>query len=161
MPLSYKKMKNKFLFYSVLCLVISTVACSKETVETEPQIKIPFSGKYIWSFSIPLMGTQKSTHVFYADSVFYKMEGQVYNTSYMQLLHSYDTTQHKLISIGRGGSIPKNGVYFVMFFKDITDTSVSIYKHECSNGESEALNFQRPADNATADYGWNVYYKED
>ncbi len=153
-------MKPSSIFF-LLSFTLLFFSCTKEEIieEEKNTHKIPFSGVYSWKFTIPGIGSQTSTHTFYPDSILYKMEGFVYNTSYTQVLHSYEPDSLKLITIGKGGSISKSNVYFVMFFKDVTDTSVTIYKHECVNGETEAENFKRPADNATADYGWNVYIK--
>lgn len=125
--------------------------------------KIPYAGSYSWAFTIPGMGDQLSSHVFYADSVEYRMTGAAYTTDYAQLLTEYKPAEDRLITVGKGGSIPKDGVYFVMFFKDVTDSTLTIYKRECGEGAAgleEARTFAFPAPGATTDHGWNVYLKD-
>ena len=148
-------MKNNKL---IIFIILSTLflACTKEKETTKEIVKIPFSGTYSWQFNIPILGDQLSTNIFYEDSISYSMLGAVYTTNYTQILHSFDTLQNKLITVGNG---VKNGKYFVMLFKDISDTSITIYKHECVSGITEAEGFVKPDDNTTADYGWNVYLK--
>lgn len=121
--------------------------------------KIPFTGTYVWHFEIPDKGVQTSSYTFYPYSIQYQMEGPAFNTAYTQVLVSYDPASNRCITTGRGGTKPKDSIYFVMFFKDITDSSVTIYKHECGNGRAEAEEFEFPPANATADHGWNVYKK--
>lgn len=118
--------------------------------------KIPFSGKYVWEFSVG-PAVQQSTHVFYADSIAYTMAGPVHSTAYTQLLEKYEPLEKRCITVGQGGG--KDGVYFVMFFKELTDSSVTIYKRQCAD-KNEAETIAIPADDTTADYGWNVYVKQ-
>lgn len=122
--------------------------------------EIPYYGIYSWSFEILGRGVQKSTFTFFSDSLIYKMEGDAYTTSYTQIFHQYDSVQKRLITRGKGGSVPKDGLYFVMFFKDSTDSTLTIYKHECSEGMSEAKNFKFPESEAAADHSWNIYTKQ-
>lgn len=142
------------LFSSILL-----ISCTKEVAKEKSTEKIPFSGTYNWSFEIPMLGSQKSTHTFYQDSIRYVMKGAVHSTNYVQELVSYDSDEKRCITIGKGGVPSKTGVYFVMFFKDITDSTLTIYKHECKT-LNEAETFAYPAADATADYGWNTYHKE-
>lgn len=158
--------KKIFIVAIILALFSAFQSCSRNddnvSVSPESQDKIPFIGAYSWSFEIPNMGTQKSTHIFDKDKIHYKMTGDVYNIQYVQLFQHYNPNEKRLITIGEGNA--KDGVYFVMFFKDITENSMKIYKHECKKkgeeGRKEAENFPYPADDATADHGWNIYVKE-
>lgn len=143
------------LFVSAFTLIAS---CSKKD-DTPKVDKIPYSGTYEWAFEIPGWGTQKSIHVFYPDSVQYKMEGTVYVNQYTQTLEKYFPDENRLVTIGSGGTPDKTGKYFVMFFKEASDTSVTIYKKECSDLE-EAQTFPVPDANATTDHGWNEYIKK-
>lgn len=108
-------------------------------------------GTYKWSFQ--LMGTkQTSIHTFFSDSILYKMKGKIYGTEYPMYKLSYNEKDKKWI-----GKDPKNTIY-VLFFKEKTDSTVSIYKRKCKDkGIKEALNFTCPKPNATDDHGWNVY----
>ncbi|MBX9808109.1 MAG: hypothetical protein K2X95_09970 [Flavobacteriaceae bacterium] len=145
-----------------MLLVFSlSVSCSKDddNTSTPTSDKIPFNGSYEWVFDIPSHGSQKSINTFYPDYIQYTIEGSAYSNQYAQTLYWYYASDKKLITIGKGGNPDKTGKYFVLFFKDITNTSLSIYKRECSNLE-EAKNFPLPAVNATTDHGWNVYNKK-
>ncbi|MEM9363994.1 MAG: hypothetical protein AAGA43_15240 [Bacteroidota bacterium] len=109
-----------------------------------------YSGEYVWAFN--LMGEQVSTHKFYPDSIAYTMDGKVYSTDYTMKKLSYEKEKDKWI--GEDG----NGIIYVLFFKEKTDSTLTIYKHKCkTNGLEEALNFDIPAADATDDHGWNVY----
>ncbi len=127
---------------------------------TIPVAVLPLNGTYAWNFNIPGLGDQVSKMTFFNDSIVYDMAGPAYTTNYTMIKESYTATndQMRWIGVGKGGSINKDGVYFVLFFKDISDNAVSIYKRECEN-KAEAESFAYPAADATADHGWNVYNK--
>lgn len=155
-------MKNiKTLALLLLCSM-AILSCTKKETKTEPPAKrLPISGHYVWEFEIPGVAVQESHLVFYPDSIGYVMSGAAYNTNYVMEQVSYKETdsEKRWIGVGKGGSISKDGVYFVLFLKDITDSTVTIYKHECSDGKAEAESFAYPDAAATADHGWNVYNK--
>ncbi|MEM6645855.1 MAG: hypothetical protein AAF730_06350 [Bacteroidota bacterium] len=109
------------------------------------------AGDYHWTFQ--LMGTtQHSAHTFFADSIQYRMTGKVYSTDYTMQKLSYDAASSKWIGQDEAGFV------YALFFKDATDSTLTIYKRKCKEaGLEEALAFGRPADDATTDHGWNVY----
>lgn len=117
------------------------------------QDPFPLRGTYTWTFEIAGHGTQVSTHVFAADSVLYEMDGPAYATRYTIHHESYDAAEGRWV--GHTG----NGIYYVMFFADRTDESVSVYKHRCTSRD-EAYAFPLPAPDATADHGWNTYLRQ-
>ncbi len=121
--------------------------------------KLPFLGKYTWSFEVPDEGPQLSSFTFSSDSILYSMKGPAFTTEYTQMVVSYDVAEMRSITVGKGGSNNKDGIYFVMFFKDITDSTLTIYKHESDAGLQGALKFKYPANDAEEDHGWNVYKK--
>lgn len=143
----------------IACITIGISACSyKTSIEEVSQyqnqfVQDPFtlSGDYHWNFQ--LMGTtQQSIHSMYADSIQYVMEGKVYSTDYTMEKLSYNKTNGKWI--GRDNE----GIVYVLFFKDHLDSTLTIYKHKCKDdGIQEALSFELPAPDATADHGWNIY----
>ena len=117
--------------------------------------EVSLSGAYYWSFQL-MGGKQLSTHTFYADSIVYSMEGKVYSTDYTMRKLSYEAATGKWI-----GEDADNVVY-VLFFRDKTDSTVTIYKRKCDEaGLREAINFGVPAHDATDDHGWNLYALED
>lgn len=149
-----------------LSLLIGASSCKKETNtdrkdKTEQTEKIPLSGHYVWEFDIPNVGTQESHLVFYKDSIGYVMTGPAYNSNYVMLHESFENKNSEMrwVGKGKGGSIPKDDKYFVLFFKEITDNSAMIFKHE-TDTKQEALDFEYPSPTATQDHGWNKYLKK-
>jgi len=171
MFLIFKIMKNIFkefvAFISILVIISFFSFCKSDdnNQPEEPQkneIKLPVSGKYKWSFTITTEISQISTHEFSNEKIRYTMVGGAYNNAYDMILESYDQNESRIISVGQGGSegYNKDGVYFVMFLKDITENSVSIYKKECISKE-HAYSFPLPIDSDPNDHGWNKYEKEE
>lgn len=137
-------------------IVGSLAACSKSDNDSS-QTKIPFSGVFTWEFEIPTMGKQLSVHKFYADSIRFEMTGGAYTNSYLQKLVWYNADEQRCVSVGEGGG--KDGIYFVMFFKNVTPNAMTIYKKQCTSKE-EAMTIAEPDAATEADHGWNVYYRQ-
>lgn len=160
-------MASKFILGLALLSGLAFASCDKkektpESNQEETNLpKLGLSGTFVWNFNIPGLGDQVSKMTFFEDSVVYDMAGPAYTTNYLMMKESYAETnnQKRWIGVGKGGSINKDGVYFVMFVKDITATSATIYKRECEN-KAEAESFAYPAADATADHGWNIYNKQ-
>lgn len=147
----------KFKFFQLLmisCLLTGTLTACNEPENDSAGTKIPFTGVYSWSFEIPGMGEQVSVFTFYADSIRYEMTGTAYTNTYVQELVSYDAGEQRCVTVAKGGG--KDGIYFVMFFKDITGSTITIYKKQCRTKE-EALTMAKPEAGTKADHGWNVY----
>ncbi|MEL6674944.1 MAG: hypothetical protein AAFR61_22240 [Bacteroidota bacterium] len=147
----------KYFLYALSSLLL--LGCGYKSTSDEvarfssqfSQDEFTLQGPYHWDFQL-MGGTQNSLHTLYADSIAYTMKGAVYSTQYTMEKLSFDQVENKWI--GRDGE----GNVYVLFFKDQTDQSVSIYKHKCkNNGIEEALAFKLPDENATDDHGWNVY----
>lgn len=158
-------MTIKLLLGLALISGLGVASCDKKEKAAQEQeavkAKVPVNGKFSWHFNIPRMGDQVSAMTFTEDSVLYDMQGPAYTTNYVMIKESYTEQDgvQRWIGVGKGGSINKDGVYFVLFFKDITPASVTIYKRECT-GKTEAATFPYPAADAITDHGWNVYNKE-
>ncbi len=118
---------------------------------------MPVIGKYKWEFEIPGSGMQTSVHEFFPGHIEYSMTGPAHTTAYTQNMVSFDPGEQRCITLGSGGD--KEGVYFLIFFRDISDGQVTIYKRKCASRE-EAESFPVPAAEAAEDHGWNVYKKE-
>lgn len=139
-----------------LCTAMAVAGCKKKA--TEAVVELPFSGSYTWNFTIPNYGSQTSVHTFDKNIIRYKMMGDAYNVTYEMTVIRYDKTVGKCITEVKDGST-KKGKFFVLFFKDITDKTMFIYKAELST-LAEADSFERPADNDTRHHGWNKYEKQ-
>lgn len=144
---------------SLLVAIVVLVSCThrnniNELSKYEKDLKkdlFPYQGNYVWKFDL-MGGEQVSTHTLYPDSVVYQMSGNIYSTRYNMKKLSYDKDINKWIGED------ENRIVYVLFFKDKTDSTITIYKHKCkSKGLEEALQFGKPAPDATEDHGWNVY----
>lgn len=143
----------------VTSIVLLLLSCgyknsTKDTQKFADQLKkdaFELKGTYYWNFK--LMGTlQESVNTFYADSIVYEMKGNIYATKYTMQKLSYDYKEKRWI-----GQDPDKNVY-VLFFKEITDSTMVIYKHKCKNkGLQEALEFPYPKPDDTKNHGWNIY----
>lgn len=149
----------RFSLLSILVLLgfaCATKNTAEETSRLSGQLTddiFSLTGDFHWNFS--LMGTdQHSIHTFYADSITYKMSGSVYATDYTMKKLSFEKDKNKWIGQD------ENGIVYVLFFKDISPQSISLYKHKCkNNGLEEALAFAVPSADTTKDHGWNIYTK--
>lgn len=143
----------------ILIAILLLTSCAhknskEETRKYSNQFKkdaFEYKGSYTWAFD--LMGSeQTSIHTLYPDSIAYTMTGKVYATNYTMKKLSYEKEKEKWIGED------ENGIVYVLFFKEKTDNTLTIYKHKCkTNGLEEALNFDIPAPDATDDHGWNIY----
>lgn len=143
----------------IAIVTLSLLSCGyknsqKETKKFADKLKndsFNLKGTHYWDFK--LMGAlQESINTFYADSIMYEMKGKIYATKYTIQKLSYDAVEKKWI----GQDANKN--VYVLFFKEITDSTMVIYKHKCKNkGLQEAIEFPYPKPDATKDHGWNVY----
>lgn len=147
----------KWFGFILVVLLFSSCAYKNSTEETNKysdQLKkdsFNYKGTYKWSFDL-MGGKQTSTHTLYSDSIQYKMTGKVYSTNYTIKKLSFEKKENKWIGED------ESGIVYVLFFKDKTDSTLTIYKHKCkTNGLEEALNFGLPTPNATDDHGWNIY----
>lgn len=149
---------KKITLLTLVTLLLFSCGYKNTTKDTEKfasKLKkdaFELKGTYYWNFK--LMGAlQESINKFYADSIVYEMKGKIYSTKYTMQKLSYDRAEKRWI-----GQDSDKTVY-VLFFKEVTDSTMVIYKHKCNNkGIEEALKFPYPKPDATEDHGWNVYH---
>ncbi len=115
--------------------------------------EFPLNGTFHWTFFLGPV-KQVSTHTFTPTHIDYQMRGKIYSTDYRMQQLSYDDTIKKWI--GK----TSEGIFYAIFFKDISANKITLYKRKCKQGLAEAIALQRPADDTTADHGWNVYTRE-
>lgn len=123
----------------------------QELLAALPNQPLPFAGTYSWSFKLAGF-EQISSHGFFGDKINYQMQGKIHSTTYQMQQLAYDSEQQKWL--GKDGK----GNYYVLFFKDIKSSSMSIYKRKHQQLEP-LLKFSQPPATATTDHGWNVYSK--
>ncbi len=151
-----KIVKTSMLLIGFVSLFIG-VSCTKDNEKDQDNLKkdaFEYRGKYVWEFEV--MGkNQVSTHIFFADKIEYKMEGKVHSANYTMKKKSYDKKMNKWIGEDESGNV------YVLFFKDKTEKTVTIYKHKCREGGlKEAIDFKTPPAKTEDDYGWNEYTKK-
>ncbi len=115
---------------------------------------MPVLGKFEWEFEIPGAGRQTSVHEFFPGHIHYSMSGPAHSASYTQDLVSYDPSEMRCITKARGDN--KDGVCHLMFFKDIGEHKITIYKRKCPDLKT-AETFGYPEADTTEDHGWNTY----
>lgn len=111
------------------------------------------SGEFEWKFKLGVVN-QVSTHNFHEDYIDYRMRGKIYSTDYKMEKLSYDRKNRKWIGLSDDGTV------FVIFFKQLGENHITLYKRKCRNGLQEAINLNVPADDATDDHGWNQYTRK-
>ena len=143
----------------ILTILLLLTSCAhrnskEETRKFSDQLKediFVYRGNYEWAFNL-MGGEQVSTHTFFPDSIRYTMAGKVYSTTYTMKKLSYEKEKEKWIGED------ESGIVYVLFFKEKTDNTLTLYKHKCkATGLEEALSLGIPAPAATTDHGWNVY----
>ena len=156
-------MKIKFI-YSISLAVLSLVACNEKAAKDKSDVidmlevddskaidRVSFEGIWTRKFS---MGEGKEQQVFYTvntKEIEYKMAGAVPMT-YTIKMDTFIAKDNRWI--GKKGEIP-----YVVFAKNITSDSISLYKQKVKNLE-EALALPFPSDTTRSQFtSWNVYQK--
>lgn len=133
-----------FKILSSLVLTFTLMAFTNDT---------PVKGKYRWDFEIPGSGVQSSVHDFADTCILYTMKGSAYTVEYRMDILKHEKNRYLLK--GAEGS-PKSGRFFVIYLKDITSDTITLYKKEFTTME-EAEAFSQPDISNTESHGWNVY----
>lgn len=134
-------------------VILNTPAVTKQlSAQLQPD-DFSLRGTFRWTFFLGPV-EQISTHTFAAEHIDYQMQGKVHSTRYRMNRLSYDAEAKKWI-----GETP-DGIVYVLFFKDVDEKHITLYKHKSKGGLAEAIAFAQPNADATADHGWNVYTRE-
>ena len=141
-------------FLTLITLFIGFTSCSKD--DDTPIIgndTISFEGSFSREFDV--QGTiQRATYTISQDNVNYDLDGGFVQTNYNIINEYYDSNDNRLI-----GYHESNNTYYVIFFKNISDSEITLYKKEVASlddGENEPI----PAANNTENHGWNTYQKD-
>lgn len=150
---------KKYIATSVLSLLMLSSCVKKDkitSISTEPinsnSIDIPFSGDWEREFETGPGIKHKANYHVYKDSIRYKLAGIFVNRDYVMLRDTFLNKENKFI-----GHTSDNQ-YYVLFAKDVSENTVTIYKQEIKNVE-EGLKITQPADNTTESHGWNTFQK--
>lgn len=145
-----------FVFFQACSPKPNKEAFPKQEQEEQQEAKNFFNdsfslrGQYHWKFKL-IGTTQHSIHTFYPHKIEYTMKGKIHSTAYTMQKLSYQKEKDKWIGKDENGNV------YVLFFKNQTQNAIEIYKRKCKD-MSEAIAFDIPAPDTTADHGWNVYY---
>lgn len=140
--------------YLALFITISLVlsSCEKEEIKIEDpkKDKLEFIGT--WSRVYDILGSDfTAKYEIDSNTINYSNNGDgPGNTEYTLNLDSYDEEDKRWI-----GHTSENK-YYLLFFKNITETNITIYKQSVSD-PNEAQNIKVPADDIEENYGWNTY----
>lgn len=107
-----------------------------------------------WSRNFEVTGTtQTASYIISKDAIEYKLSGGIFSTNYTIQKDSYNTTKRQWVGH------TTEGKYYVLFFKEIKDNKLSLYKKTVTN-QSEGENSTIPTDTDTDNHGWNTYDKQ-
>ncbi len=137
-----------------MSLSIVLTSCKKDKIElTNPDKDIPeFVGT--WSRVYPILGSDfTAKYIIDTNQIDYSNKGNgPGNAAYIIQFDSYDEGDKRWI-----GHTDKNQ-YYLIFFKNITESNITIYKQKVAN-PNDAQNIPIPSDSNTDNYGWNTYNK--
>ncbi len=147
----------KPFYLMIVIAVIGFTACkstdSEEKLQSREMISLPFEG--IWERSFEL-GKDSIEDVYYTittDSIQYEMAGPL----------SVKYTIHKDTFISKNNQwVGKmNDVYFVIFVKNNSPDSITLFKQQFDDLEG-ALTRTLPADTVSGHFSsWNTYYPKE
>ena len=136
-----------------IALFISFTSCSKEDDSPVPgNDTIEFEGSFGREFDVQGT-TQKVTYTIDQNKINYDLAGGVANVNYDIKKEYYSKDDKRWI-----GYKESNSTYYLIFFKDISDTKVTLYKKKVASldvGKAEPI----PAADDTKNHGWNTYQK--
>ncbi|MEX0275602.1 MAG: HmuY family protein [Flavobacteriaceae bacterium] len=141
--------------FFMLLLFSLTIFTSCDTDDDSPQgvDSITFTGTFSRQFEVQ-GAPQRATYIIAEDKVSYTLTGGVGQADYELDKLYFSKGDNRWI-----GHRKSNDTYYVMFFKDISDTKISLYKKEVASldaGKSEPV----PAADNTENHGWNNYEKD-
>jgi len=142
---------------SLLSLLL--FSCKKETVvkEKTPEVEvsetaIPFKGAWSRDFEAGTAGLHTVRYLISQDEIEYKLTGSIGQADYKIIRDTFLLENNRFI-----GHRPDN-IYYLIFVKDVSEDSISIYKQLISNF-NEGMNVAVPSDTSTQNHGWSTYFK--
>ncbi|PIE50287.1 MAG: hypothetical protein CSA38_03555 [Flavobacteriales bacterium] len=116
--------------------------------------EIFFAGK--WARDFDAGGQQQTAEYYiYQDSIKYNLFGAVIDLNYVIEKDTFLMEKKQFVGHSYDGT-----KYFSLFFKNITDDSLTIYKKIDFQNLEEAMEMEIPAPDDTENHGWNTFYKQ-
>lgn len=117
---------------------------------------LPVYGKYRWEFEVPGAGMQTLIFSFTDSVINVDMTGKALTRNYDLSVLLCDGKINKIIAQGMNGE--KKDIFSTIFFKEIREESVMIFKKEFPT-QAEAELFDIPPAESTESHGWNKFDK--
>ena len=143
-------MKKINLILVVAFLTFTAISCDSDNDDDLSQIT--FEGVFSRAFEVQGF-QQRATYTIGQENISYELTGGIGQASYSIGEKYFSSNDNRWI-----GYRESNATYYLMFFKNISDTEISIYKKEVSSLE-EGKAAPIPAADDTENYGWNIYKK--
>ncbi len=140
-------------FLTLIALFIGFISCSSDDSPILGNDTISFEGSFSRQFEVA-GATQIATYSIAQDKLNYDLAGGFASTNYDIAKEYYSSSDNRWI-----GYRESNDTYYVIFFKNVSDTEITLYKKEVASleaGKTEAF----PAVDDTENYGWNTYKKD-
>ncbi|MEM8928499.1 MAG: hypothetical protein AAGC45_09860 [Bacteroidota bacterium] len=132
-----------------------TVSCSNEE-DSEPIMgldPISFEGTWNRQFEAGPGNWHNVSYKVYQDSIRYTLSGSVGQANYVLLRDTFMLQDQRYI-----GHTPQ-GTHYLIFVKDATDQSITLYKQPIEN-ISEGMTLAVPPADTQENHGWNTYEKQ-
>ena len=139
-------------FLTLIALFIGFTSCSSDDSPIPGNDTIAFEGSFSREFDVQ-GATQRATYSITQDKINYDLAGGFAQTQYDTAKQYYSSGDNRWI-----GYRESNTTYYVIFFKNVSETEITLYKKEVASLEAGKTTPVPAADN-TENYGWNVYKK--
>jgi|GEM_PF-462983 len=141
-------------FLILLTFFAGAISCTQEQDEPVPG-NDPFDIEGSFGREFPVgETTQIATYTFSQEAITYDLAGGFAQSNYDIVKEYYASDEQRWI-----GYRESNSAYYVIFFNNVSDTEISLYKKQVSTLE-EGINEPVPAADNTDNYGWNTYQKD-
>ncbi len=143
-------MKNKLLILLAFVAMLSSCDSGDENTNLGGN-SLTFEGSYSREFDVQGV-IQRATYQINQTNINYDLTGGI-STNYDTKKEYYSESENKWV-----GYRESNSTYYVIFFKNVTENQITLYKKEVASLE-EGKNEPIPAANDTDNHGWNTYAK--
>lgn len=146
----------KAIITSILATALVFVSCNNDDdtpTEQNSRDEITFTGTWERQFEPVPGSTHTADYFIYQDSIRYTLTGNLGNADYVMKRDTFLMENNRFV-----GHTDENQ-YYLIFVKNLTDDSLTLYKQEVENIE-EGLSIGVPADDTTENHGWNSYQKQ-
>ena len=140
-------------FLTLIALFIGFTSCDKnDDAPIKGSDAIAFEGSFSREFDVQ-GSIQRATYSITQNKINYDLAGGFAEANYDTKKEYYAADDKRWI-----GYRASNSSYSVIFFKNVSDTEITLYKKEVASleeGKTEAV----PATDDTDNHGWNTYKK--